>query len=198
MTFLNHKRISKRGMKLFTTDKELTIVHKLSRGEATAIDLLYAEYAPFLTAVCARYIPQNDDMKDVLQEAFIKMVNKRDTFTYRGKGSLKAGATRIVIKQAKEDVPTTDRDLPETVDEEPEVNTLSTDEITAMIRQLPTGYRTVFNLYVIEGMSHQQIAELLNIKPDTSASQLHKAKVMLAHMIKSHQRQEEKTVWRIG
>ena len=176
-------------MKLFTTDKELTIVHKLSRGEATAIDLLYAEYAPFLTAVCARYIPQNDDMKDVLQEAFIKMFNKGDTFTYRGKGSLKAWATRIVIneallflrQQAKE-----------------EVNTLSTDEITAMIRQLPTGYRTVFNLYVIEGMSHQQIAELLNIKPDTSASQLHKAKVMLAHMIKSHQRQEEKTVWRIG
>ena len=193
MTFLNHKRISKRGMKLFTTDKELTIVHKLSRGEATAIDLLYAEYAPFLTAVCARYIPQNDDMKDVLQEAFIKMFNKGDTFTYRGKGSLKAWATRIVIneallflrQQAKEDVLTTDRDLPETVDEEPEVNTLSTDE-------------TVFNLYVIEGMSHQQIAELLNIKPDTSASQLHKAKVMLAHMIKSHQRQEEKKVWRIG
>ena len=84
-------------MKLFTTDKELTIVHKLSRGEATAIDLLYAEYAPFLTAVCARYIPQNDDMKDVLQEAFIKMFNKGDTFTYRGKGSLKAWATRIVI-----------------------------------------------------------------------------------------------------
>ena len=66
-------------MKLFTTDKELTIVHKLSRGEATAIDLLYAEYAPFLTAVCARYIPQNDDMKDVLQEAFIKMFNKGNT-----------------------------------------------------------------------------------------------------------------------
>ncbi len=134
------------------------------------------------------------------------MFNKGNTFTYRGKGSLKAWATRIVIneallflrQQAKEDVLTTDRDLPETVDEEPEVNTLSTDEITAMIRQLPTGYRTVFNLYVIEGMSHQQIAELLNIKPDTSASQLHKAKVMLAHMIKSHQRQEEKTVWRIG
>ena len=195
MTFLNHKRISKRGMKLFTTDKELTIVHKLSRGEATAIDLLYAEYAPFLTAVCARYIPQNDDMKDVLQEAFIKMFNKGNTFTYRGKGSLKAWATRIVIneallflrQQAKEDVVITDKDLPDMVDDEPEVDTLSTDEITAMIRQLPTGYRTVFNLYAIEGMSHQQIAELLNIKADTSASQLYKAKMMLARMIKSHQ-----------
>ena len=184
-------------MKLFTTDKEQAIVRKLSRGEASAIDLLYAEYAPFLTAVCARYIPQNDDMKDVLQEAFIKMFNKGDTFTYRGKGSLKAWATRIVIneallflrQQAKEDVVITDKDLPDMVDDEPEVDALSTDEITAMIRQLPMGYRTVFNLYAIEGMSHQQIAELLNIKADTSASQLYKAKAMLARMIKSHQQQ---------
>jgi RNA polymerase sigma-70 factor, ECF family len=62
-----------------------------------------------------------------------------------------------------------------------------------MIRQLPSGYRTVFNLFVIEGLSHQQIAAQLNIKADTSASQLYKAKVMLARMIKSYQKQDRMT-----
>ena len=111
-------------MKLFSRDNEQTIVRKLNRGDATAIDLLYAEYAPLLTAVCARYVAQNEDIKDILQEAFIKMFDKGRTFNYRGKGSLKAQ---------------------------------------------------------------------LNIKADTSASQLYKAKVMLARMIKSYQKQDRMT-----
>lgn len=87
-------------MKLFSRDNEQTIVRKLNRGDATAIDLLYAEYAPLLTAVCARYVAQNEDIKDILQEAFIKMFDKGRTFNYRGKGSLKAWATRIVINES--------------------------------------------------------------------------------------------------
>ncbi len=188
-------------MKLFSRDNEQTIVRKLNRGDATAIDLLYAEYAPLLTAVCARYVAQNEDIKDILQEAFIKMFDKGRTFNYRGKGSLKAWATRIVInesllflrQQAKQEQCFLDKEPPDVVDEEPEIGSLSAEEITAMIRQLPSGYRTVFNLFVIEGLSHQQIAAQLNIKADTSASQLYKAKVMLARMIKSYQKQDRMT-----
>ena len=188
-------------MKLFSRDNEQTIVRKLNRGDATAIDLLYAEYAPLLTAVCARYVAQNEDIKDILQEAFIKMFDKGRTFNYRGKGSLKAWATRIVInesllflrQQAKQEQCFLDKEPPDVVDEEPEISSLSAEEITAMIRQLPSGYRTVFNLFVIEGLSHQQIAAQLNIKADTSASQLYKAKVMLARMIKSYQKQDRMT-----
>ena len=191
-------------MKLFSRDNEQTIVRKLNRGDATAIDLLYAEYAPLLTAVCARYVAQNEDIKDILQEAFIKMFDKgrnASGFNYRGKGSLKAWATRIVInesllflrQQAKQEQCFLDKEPPDVVDEEPEIGSLSAEEITAMIRQLPSGYRTVFNLFVIEGLSHQQIAAQLNIKADTSASQLYKAKVMLARMIKSYQKQDRMT-----
>lgn len=188
-------------MKLFSRDNEQTIVRKLNRGDATAIDLLYAEYAPLLTAVCARYVAQNEDIKDILQEAFIKMFDKGRTFNYRGKGSLKAWATRIVInesllflrQQAKQEQCFLAKEPPDVVDEEPEIGSLSAEEITAMIRQLPSGYRTVFNLFVIEGLSHQQIAAQLNIKADTSASQLYKAKVMLARMIKSYQKQDRMT-----
>ena len=189
-------------MKLFTTDKEEAIVRKLSKGDATAIDLLYATYAPHLTAVCARYIPRKDDMKDVLQEAFIKMFSNASGFNYRGKGSLKAWATRIVINEsllflrriATSGMVFTDKDLPDQTDETPDVSTLNAEEITAMIGRLPPGYRMVFNLYVVEGMSHQQISELLGIKVDTSASQLHKAKAMLARMIKEHRKQQEQRV----
>jgi RNA polymerase sigma factor, sigma-70 family len=112
-------------MKLFSRDNEQTIVRKLNRGDATAIDLLYAEYAPLLTAVCARYVAQNEDIKDILQEAFIKMFDKGRTFNYRGKGSLKAWATRIVInesllflrQQAKQEQCFLDKEPPDVVDE---------------------------------------------------------------------------------
>ena len=110
-------------------------------------------------------------------------------------------ATRIVINEsllflrqrAKQEQCFLDKEPPDVVDEEPKIGSLSAEEITAMIRQLPSGYRTVFNLFVIEGLSHQQIAAQLNIKADTSASQLYKAKVMLARMIKSYQKQDRMT-----
>ena len=76
-----------------------------------------------------------------------------------------------------------DDDPPDIIDETPpEVDKLSEQELLGLIRQLPTGYRTVFNLYAIEGKSHQEIGELLNIKADSSASQYHRAKNMLAKM----------------
>ena len=75
-------------------------------------------------------------------------------------------------------------DLPDVVAGEPDIDSLSITQITDTILKLPPGYRTVFNLFAIEGKSHKDIAELLNIKPDTSASQFHKARNMLARMLK--------------
>ena len=70
--------------------------------------------------------------------------------------------------------------------EEPNTEGIPPAVIHSMIRELPDGYRTIFNLYVIEGKSHKEIAELLGIKPDSSASQLHRAKAMLAEKIKKY------------
>ncbi len=72
----------------------------------------------------------------------------------------------------------------------PRIDSLSLTQITDSILKLPPGYRAVFNLFVIEGKSHNEIAELLNIKPDTSASQLHKAKQLLAKMLKEQNHSE--------
>ena len=74
-------------MRIFGKDKEQIIVQLFRRGDASAMDVLYAEYANYLTAICARYIADDDDVRDVLQEAFIKIFTTIDSFDYRGVAS---------------------------------------------------------------------------------------------------------------
>lgn len=156
------------------------------------MDKLYDEYADYLAKVCSRYIQNQDDLHDVLQEAFIRIFTKIHTFEYRGRGSLKAWLTRVVINESLHFLRDNnsnifvdnDVDLPDITDDEPDIDNLSITQITDTILKLPPGYRAVFNLFAIEGKSHKEIAELLNIKPDTSASQFHKARNMLARMLK--------------
>lgn len=161
------------------------------------MDVLYATYADYLTGVASRYIRQPDNLHDVMQEAFIKVFTSIQDFEYRGKGSLKAWLTRVVINEAliflrqNKRLNETDIDaLPDMPEEEPpDTSGLSPEQAKALIDQLPDGYRAVFNLYAIEGKSHKEIAELLHIKPDTSASQYHRAKNMLARIIRQQYNQ---------
>ena len=186
-------------MNIFGTDKEQHIIKLFRRGDASAMDMLYAEYADYLTAVCARYIPDDDELKDVLQESFIKIFSKIGEFNYRGNGSLRAWITRITIneslqsirKKKNSPIVNIEKEPPDIQDDEPEIDNISEEVLTNMIRQLPDGYRTVFNLFVIEGKSHKEIAEILNIKADSSASQFHKAKKQLAKMIKNYRFKKE-------
>ncbi len=186
-------------MNIFGTDKEQHIIKLFRRGDASAMDMLYAEYADYLTAVCARYIPDDDELKDVLQESFIKIFSKIGELNYRGNGSLRAWITRIVINESlltirkKKNSPiiNIENEPPDIQDDEPELGNIGEEVLTNMIRQLPDGYRTVFNLFVIEGKSHKEIAKILNIKADSSASQFHKAKKQLAKMIKNYRLNKE-------
>lgn len=179
-------------MNLFKHNREQYILSLFSKGDALAMDKLYAEYADYMASVCARYVGCADDLHDVLQEAFIRVFTRIDTFTYKGNGSLKAWLTKVVINEALRFIRnrdanisvSVDTDIPDVADNEPDIDNLSITQITDSILKLPPGYRAVFNLFVIEGKSHSEIATLLNIKPDTSASQLHKAKLLLAKMLK--------------
>lgn len=81
-------------------------------------------------------------------------------------------------------------DPPDIPDETPDTEGLSADTLNNLVAQLPTGYRTILNLYVIEGKSHKEIAQMMGIKPDTSASQFHRAKNMLARLIKDYKRKQ--------
>lgn len=186
-------------MILHWKDKEKHIVSLFNKGDDRAMDKLYLEYADYLTGVCARYISDEETLKDVLQESFIKIFTKIHQFEYRGKGSLKAWLTQIVINEAlgqlranKElNIPLQDSDLADYPDEEPDIEIPDAELLLSFIQQLPPGYRTVFNLFVIEEKSHQEIAGMLHIHPNTSASQFLRAKRLLTEMIRNHQLKTE-------
>lgn len=172
-------------------DIEQHIIDLFARGDTRAMDVLYSHFANYLTGVCMRYVPQQEDMHDVLQEAFIKIFTTISGFQYRGKGSLKGWMARITVNEAlmflrdkkKLSFEDYDKEPPDVAEEPPDTSQLTAEKVADAIRMLPDGYRLVFNLFAIEGKSHKEIAKMLNIKPDTSASQYHRAKAMLARLL---------------
>ena len=180
-------------MRIARKDKEQRLLNLFDRGKATAMDELYAEYADYLTGVCYRYIGNEDDLKDVLQEAFIKIFTHLDSFQYRGEGTLRSWMTRIVVNESLRHLRTKtfyDESIEDVADIEEKAETdlgeFSAEDIHSMIRQLPDGYRTVLNLYVFEGKSHKEIGQMLGISETTSASQYHRAKRMMRKIITRH------------
>ena len=180
-------------------DPEATLQEQIRHGDKKAMKELYCHYSGYLNAVCSRYIACDEDVRDVLQESFIKIFSSIDKFCYKGDGSLKAWMSKIAVnesltllnKKEKLAIVQYESDIPDTIDdndydEGPDTGDIPVRAIQAMIRKLPTGYRTVFNLYVFEGKSHKEIAEMLNLKESSSASQLHRAKALLAKMIQEY------------
>ena len=162
-------------------------------GDTDAMKQIYCLYAGALTATAARYVVDREAVRDILHDSFVKVYASIGTFTSRGKGSLKAWMQRIVVNEAlawlkaENRLSTVSIDDDEAMDfaadDEPGVEGLDAPTLMGLIKKLPAGYRTVLNLYALEGKSHREIADLLGIAPDTSASQLHRAKLMLAKMI---------------
>lgn len=192
-------------MSRLPNNSERELVDRLRRGDASAMGEVYACFANYLTAVCSRYIIEDEDIRDVLQESFIKIFTKVDTFHYEGEGSLKAWATQVTVNEALQHLRNQKRkgmvgydderieDKAELTDETPPINDIPTEVLMEMIRNLPPGYRTVFNLYVIEGKRHKEIAELLGIQEQTSASQLMRARRLLAMWIKEYNTHKQET-----
>lgn len=177
------------------TDTEERLLRLVRQGDHTAMRAVYTTYVRYLTAVCSRYIPNDEDAKDVLQDSFLRIFSSIATFSYRGPGSLKAWMTRITVNEALKHlqrecrisfVELSDKDY-EQPDAEPDMNHMPPQVIFRLIRSLPDGYRTIFNLYVIEEHTHKEIARMLSIKESTSASQLHRAKNLLAAKIRQYQ-----------
>lgn len=170
-------------------------LRKALDGDNTATEWIYRKHVRYLSALCSRYITEDEDIKDVLQESFIKIFTSLDSFEYRGEGSLKAWMAKITLNETLKFVRNNSRLPIDSIDDKDtniangdsmETEDIPTDVLHRFIRELPDGYRTVFNLYVIDDKSHKEIAQLLGIKENTSASQLHKAKSMLAQKIKHY------------
>lgn len=156
---------------------------------------LFDAYAPMLMTLAGRYIPDRNDVQDVVQTSFISIFKHFNTFYYRGPGSLVAWMRRITVHTAlswlrKQKrlhfVPLLDTLSDENSGEDPEYKSISQETLYDAIRSLPDGYRTVLNLYVFENLNHKEIGSLLGISEGTSASQLHRAKALLFKKLKGN------------
>lgn len=174
---------------------EQRIISKIKAGDNKAMKSIYDLHIGYLMGVCTRYIRNREDAKDILQDSFIKIFKEISRFTYQGEGSFRAWATRIVINESitfirkTSNISLLDPNF-ELADEreDVEIEEIPIEVIHKFISELPDGYRIVFNLYAIEGKSHREIAETLNIKENTSASQYFREKKLLASWINEYRK----------
>ena len=171
-------------------ETERQLLDAILGGDNKAMRRLYDRFSGYTMAVALRYIPEREDVNDVLQDSFVKILTSICAFDYRGEGSLKAWVARIVANRAIDWVKEHERitmrpDVPEEMidDGVPDLEPVPPDILEKMIGRLPTGCRMVLNLYVFEQLSHRDIAQRLGIKEDSSASQFFHAKKLLKEMI---------------
>ena len=169
-------------------ESEKRLLNDIKNGSRSAMRELYDRYSGYATAVCLRYIPDRDEMQDVMQDSFVKIFTSLDSFEYRGEGSLRNESLDYIRRNGRF---TFTDDIPDSVEEdEPEIDAIPDDVLMEMIGRLPDGYRVVLNMYVFGGMSHKEIAEKLGIKTGTSASQYFHAKKLLAKMIDDYNKRQ--------
>lgn len=162
------------------------------RGDRKAQSELYHRFAPKMYGVCLRYAANAEEAEDILQEGFVKVFRKLES--YRSEGSFEGWVRRIFVNTAIEHFRRKTHLQPITEKEEETyegsylnaLDHMAEKDIVALVQQLSPGYRTVFNMYVVEGYSHKQIAELLGISEGTSKSQLSRAKQILQDLVQKH------------
>lgn len=177
---------------------DLELAERCAKGESVACEELYRKYSPRLLSLCLRYVPDRSSAEDCMHDSFVKILEVIRKFSYHGEGSLYSWMARVTVNHCfdsyrkkkrirqsfiedlkavpdipVEDSPADSRDIP------PEV-------LRQMVESLPVGYRTVFKLYTVDGMSHDDIGRLLGIKAKSSSSNLARARMMLSAKIKSY------------
>ena len=160
------------------------------RNNAAAQEALYNRFSPRMLGVCYRFAKNREDAEDMLQEGFIKVFTQMHQ--YRNEGALEGWIRRIVVHTCI-NVLKKNKKFSDSVDiihanslyvkEDMIPSIMQAKQVVECIRILPLGYRTVLNLYAIEGFSHKEIANLLDIEESTSRSQYTRAKAMLEDIL---------------
>ncbi len=168
---------------------ELELARLCADNDPVAQRQFYNRFAPKMLGVCRRYVIIKADAEDILTEAMFNAMAHISQF--EGQGSLEGWLRRITVNQALMHLRKNKRLLLNDAFEDyhspaidaPIEHQLSANDILSLLDELPTGYRTVFNLYVLDGLKHQEIADLLQISINTSKTQLHLAKQRLQTLI---------------
>lgn len=173
---------------------EKELVDGCKKGKEKYQKLLYDSFSPAFMGICLRYAQNQMEAEDILQDAFIRIFLKIDTF--KGNGSFEGWMRKIVIrtainhyhKLATNGFSVDIEELNDNIEDTsiPDSDSLSLKLLLDFIESLPPGYRTVFNLYEIDGYSQKEIAEMLDCAPVTVRTQLFKAKEQLKRKIEQH------------
>ncbi|MBL7825384.1 MAG: RNA polymerase sigma factor [Saprospiraceae bacterium] len=166
------------------------IIKRLREQDRTAQKQLYERYSPLMFSVCRRYLRSREDAEEALISGFFKVYAQIDGFS--NLGSFEGWMRRIMVNECLMILrrsqplvfPGEEHHFPEQPDSFSIEADISAREIMELLEQLPPGYRTVFNLYVLEGFKHHEIAETLGISINTSKSQLVLAKEKLRNLLK--------------
>lgn len=166
---------------------EQELITACRQGKAWAQRKVYEQYAPSMMSVCFRYVNDRETARDLLQDGFIKVFSKIDS--YSGSGAFGGWVRRIFVTTSLEYLRQHDalkqsdnlEEIGHSIENEDEtaLQKLSAADLMQCIGQLPEGYRVVFNMYAIEGYSHAEIADILQITEATSRSQLMRARKLL-------------------
>ena len=169
-----------------------------NRNKESRFDHLYSQYARMMFLLALRYVSVGFDAEEVVQRGFIKVYKSLPGFSDQGEKALKGWISKIIINEALlflreqkkfsfQVIPENDIDI-----EIPEIEKeLNYESCLSYVRELPDGFRTIFNLYAIEGYSHQEIAEMLGITESTSRSQLCRARNILKLKLTTEKYHEE-------
>lgn len=170
---------------------DIQLIESCIKGDRASQKALYDRLAPRMYPVCIRYVGDRETAEDVLQDGFVTLFTHLND--YKGDGSFEGWARKIFVNTAlmslrKKDALKMSDDLDaarglkaETVSQ---MQNLGYKELMSLITELPPGFRTVFNLYAIEGFSHKEIGEMLGISESTSRTQLSRARIWLQNRIK--------------
>lgn len=177
-----------------TEASDSQLIELCIKGDRASQKALYDRLAPRMFPVCIRYIGDRVLAEDILQEGFITLFEKLGNF--KGEGSFEGWARRIFVTTSlmalrKKDALKMSEGLEAArgikADTASQFHNLSYKELMTLITTLPTGFRTVFNMYVIEGYSHKEIGEMLGISETTSRTQLSRARIWLQNKIKERE-----------
>jgi len=174
-------------------ESESDIIEGCILGNPRMQRMLYEKFSPKMYALCIRYAGNTDDAQDILQDGFVKVFGNIARF--KGTGSFEGWIRRIIVNTAIEHF--RKKNTLQVIDEHTEnqladdhtniFNLLEAKELLEIIKSMPAGYRTVFNLYAVEGYTHKEIATMMNLTEGTSKSQYARAKSWLQERIKKLQ-----------
>jgi RNA polymerase sigma factor (sigma-70 family) len=177
-------------LSLFETEYDLA--KALIKGDAYAQRMFYEKFSPRFLAICCRYISDKMAAEDLMVESMMKIFDKVSQFGF--KGSFEGWAKRLVVNEAlmylrsKKMLEVGIEEVNESLNSYDQSLDFESDELMKLIQSLPNGYRTVFNLYAIEGYNHNEIAEMLGISEGTSKSQLSRARAILQEQLTKNER----------